>query len=237
MRPNPLLVSLRAGLRWVQVAGLSALLLQAGGIAGSKHDLSTNISQGSGQVCMYCHTPHNANSGLSDLNAPLWNRVVTRTKTFTTYTSATMTGTPGDPNQTISALCLGCHDGTLASGTVAGLIRSDKHDLINGPGFGQTDFSPNCQRCHQDVYQGGAPRPWKLGLDLSNDHPIAVSYPTIPTARFKAPPDPQNGWPGVKLFGGKVECATCHNVHDPSITPFLRKSNAGSALCLTCHSK
>ncbi|MDP1831643.1 MAG: cytochrome c3 family protein [Geothrix sp.] len=222
------------------LAGLLALLgtaglLRGGGIGGSKHDLSTMTSPAASQVCMYCHTPHHANNTLSDIHAPLWNRVVNRTKVFTVYNSPSLTGAPGDPNRTVSVLCLGCHDGTLTSGTVYGLTRTDKHDLINGPGLGQTNYSPNCQRCHQSLF-GGVER-WKLGQDLSNDHPIAISFPANLSGRFRTPPDPVNGWPDARLYAGKVECPTCHTVHDPAIPPFLRKSNAGSALCLTCHLK
>lgn len=222
------------------LCGLLALLgtaglLRGGGIGGSKHDLSTTASPAASQACTYCHTPHHANNTLSDLNAPLWNRVVNRTKVFTVYNSPSLTGAPGDPNRTVSVLCMGCHDGTLTSGTVYGLVRTDKHDLINGPGLGQTDYSTNCQRCHQSLF-GGTER-WKLGQDLSNDHPIAVSYPATPLGRFRTPPDPLKGWPDARLYAGKVECPTCHSVHDPGIPPFLRKSNAGSALCLTCHLK
>lgn len=240
--PIHALISTRVGgLLPFALAGFLALsgtasLLRASGIGGSKHDLSTTYSPAASQVCMYCHTPHHANNTLTGINAPLWNRVVTRNKVFVPYSSPSMMGIAGDPNQTISALCLGCHDGTLAYGSVFGFSRSDKHDLINGPGLGQTEDYANCQRCHQSIYGTGTER-WKLGLNLSNDHPIAVNYPAIPLARFQTPPDPLKGWPDARLYVGKVECPTCHKVHDPGIPPFLRKSNAGSALCLTCHLK
>jgi predicted CXXCH cytochrome family protein len=41
----------------------------------------------------------------------------------------------------------------------------------------------------------------------------------------------------VPLYTAKVECGSCHNVHDPQYPGFLRKSNAASALCTTCHIK
>jgi predicted CXXCH cytochrome family protein len=63
-----------------------------------------------------------------------------------------------------------------------------------------------------------------------------MKYPTA-NASFKTPPDPQNGWTDIKLFAGKVECPTCHAVHDPTNTPFLRTANGGSTLCLKCHDK
>ena len=41
----------------------------------------------------------------------------------------------------------------------------------------------------------------------------------------------------VPLFGGKVQCATCHDAHDNTASPFLVKANTNSDLCLTCHDK
>lgn len=224
----------------------AAMLLSAGagraqGIAGSRHDLSTNYDPVSSQVCMYCHTPHRANSSLSDINAPLWNRTIDRTKVYTTYTSSTMVGTPGNPTLTVSVLCLGCHDGTHAPVTVMGAVDpfDDKHEVINGDRFNSLASnrieSPNCERCHADMY--GGTRVLNIGPDLSRNHPIAVNYPSGLTSRFRTPPDAQLGWADARLFKGKVECQSCHQVHDPTIPPFLRKSNAGSALCLTCHVK
>ena len=43
--------------------------------------------------------------------------------------------------------------------------------------------------------------------------------------------------PGASGYQPSVECASCHNVHDPSNGTFLRMSNASSALCLACHNK
>jgi predicted CXXCH cytochrome family protein len=82
-----------------------------------------------------------------------------------------------------------------------------------------------------------------LGTDLSNDHPISMPYPTpAQDPAFKVPTDAQKGWGGaspneVKLYAGWVECGSCHNVHSNDFAPFLRKSNAASALCTTCHAK
>jgi predicted CXXCH cytochrome family protein len=42
----------------------------------------------------------------------------------------------------------------------------------------------------------------------------------------------------LPLFDGKMQCATCHDVHDNSTyRPFLRASTTQSALCLACHGK
>lgn len=103
-----------------------------------------------------------------------------------------------------------------------------------------------------------------IGTDLRNDHPVGVTFPatTGSDSDFKTP----TGVQGSALFfdvnksgrmdsgdirmyatGSKmqVECASCHDPHGvPSagresdfFPTFLRMSNTGSGLCLTCHNK
>ena len=62
-------------------------LILAQTIVGSAHDFSDDSWNTSGQICLVCHTPHNADVAVS--NAPLWNHETTQA-TFTPYTSATM---------------------------------------------------------------------------------------------------------------------------------------------------
>jgi len=212
--------------------------LYGGTVIGSRHDLSTT---GTPQVCEFCHTPHGANTNAAIAGAPLWNRAET-TQVFTLYGSSTMNVAVGQP-LVASRLCLSCHDGVNASTVVHGYSVSTKHDLVKPPGFPPPDMTsqPNCERCHANFY--GGKRKLVLGINLGNDHPISMPYPTpVQDPAFKTPTDAQKGWGGsspneVKLYAGSVECGSCHNVHDPATGPFLRKSNAASALCLTCHKK
>jgi len=209
--------------------------LYAASVIGSRHDLSTSTTP---QVCEFCHTPHHANV---NLQSPLWNRAET-TQTFALYGSPTMDTTVSQP-RSLSRLCLSCHDGVNASTMVNGFSVSTKHDLVSPPAAPRPDMStyPNCERCHANFY--GGTRKLVLGTDLRNDHPISMNYPTAAQdAGFNPPPDPLSGWGGkspndVKLYAGGVECGSCHNVHDPANGHFLRKSNGGSAICLTCHKK
>lgn len=207
------------------------------GIVGSKHDLSVGYDPYSNQPCAFCHTPHSSNTVL---NAPLWNRHLDRTKVFSLYSSATLDTVPGDPNNSLpSLLCLGCHDGTIGYAVVNGYTGSDKHDLVNAPGPGgipdMTSW-PSCQRCHGEMY--GDPPMVQIGTDISNDHPIAITYPTAAQDDgFRTPPSTTEGWNDIPLFDGKVECSSCHQAHDPSNGFFLRIPNVGSTLCLTCHLK
>jgi predicted CXXCH cytochrome family protein len=141
--------------------------------------------------------------------APLWNHQST-TATYTLYSGpGTMNATVGQPGA-VSKLCLSCHDGTVAIGNF-GTVTTDTH-RITGKSL--------------------------LGTDLSNDHPIGFTYDNalaaadgylvVPSIVVTA---------GLPLFSNKMECSTCHGVHDNTNAPFLRKTNTASALCLTCHIK
>ena len=175
-------------------------------IAGTKHDLSVS----NGQVCVYCHTPHNASTTVA---APLWNRQ-SSAATYTMYSSATIDMTIAGTPQGVSLACLSCHDGTLAFNA---LLNPPTGDTTNGG------------------YMTGE---YKVGPDLSNDHPISVTYDTGADAAFHAAASGKVGT--LPLYGAsknQVECATCHSVHDTTNIPFLRVANSGSALCMTCHIK
>lgn len=105
-----------------------------------------------------------------------------------------------------------------------------------------------------------------IGTDLRNDHPVGVTFPVIngPGTDFRTPSGTQgaarffdvNNSGNDRMDGGdirlyttgekaQVECASCHDPHGvPSagresqfFPTFLRMSNQGSALCLTCHTK
>lgn len=200
----------------LSLAGAAALALptvHAGSIVGTKHDLSA-YGWGSDQTCIFCHAPHNAQSSQS---APLWNHAAT-TATFDLYgqggSSPTFnaTATISQPVGTTKA-CLSCHDGTVAMDTFG--TRTGTHKL------------------------GGTS---KLGTDLRNDHPVSFTYDAaLATADGQLAVPVSSSWVDagrrIPLFNAKLECASCHNVHDDTHTPFLRKNNAGSALCLSCHSK
>jgi predicted CXXCH cytochrome family protein len=174
-------------------------------IRGTDHDLSGR-GWGSTELCIFCHTPHNARAVTG---APLWNHA-TIAATFTLYSSASMNATTAQPGPT-SKLCLSCHDGTVAI---------DSFGTRTGTNF----------------MTGGA----LVGTDLGNDHPIGFAYnAALATADggLVTPASASAVVPGVPLFASQMECATCHNVHSNANAGFLRKSNAASALCLTCHTK
>ncbi len=233
---------------------LAATLLLASGtviaqstIATGPHDFSAGSALRNAdatinaQTCVFCHTPHGGS-----LSIPLWNRS-NSAATYQLYTSTTMDSTPVQPNATVSGACLSCHDGT---------IGVDVLTNVNGTAFSGVAFT--AQGTAKATYGNSAPGSSNLmasglpymGTDLRNDHPIAITYET---ARAATPTEfVTQALVGSKitvgavgplpLFGtttanATVECASCHNPHNNSNTNFLRKSNAGSAICLTCHIK
>ncbi len=182
-------------------------------IVGSEHDFSGKNWNNTGEICVVCHTPHNANTTVS--NTPLWNHEVT-SATFTPYSSATLNASTGQPDG-VSKLCLSCHDGTVALDNFGG--RSNGTNIIGG---GKN-----------------------LGTDLSNDHPVSITYDASLASADGGLYDPTSTNSGLggtiendMLFNGKLECASCHDVHNGSgLGHLLVKNNANSALCLTCHNK
>ncbi|MCF6180780.1 cytochrome c3 family protein [Lutibacter sp.] len=199
----------------LSLAGFMSFVSFGQNIAGSDHDFSTESWNSTGEICIVCHTPHNAVTGLT---APLWNHEVTTT-TFTLYTSTvspSFDATASQPDGT-SKLCLSCHDGTVAMDNFGGQT-------------GGTDFMSGSD---------------KLGTDLSNDHPISFTYDAALATTDGGLFDPTTTNSGVGstitadlLLANKLQCSSCHDVHNGSgVAKLLVKSNAGSALCLTCHNK
>ncbi|MFC1761379.1 cytochrome c3 family protein [Planctomycetota bacterium] len=180
-------------------------------IAGSAHDFSAESWNSSGEVCLPCHTSHNADPTITD--APLWNHEVT-TATFTLYSSPFLQETPEQPQGT-SKLCLSCHDGTVELESFGGNTGSNF--------IGDTA---------------------NLSTDLSDDHPISIEWlhQTVTSGSSGSCAQCHGMMHGnpytskLPFFDGYVECASCHDVHNTSgYDGLLRMSNAGSALCLYCH--
>ena len=85
-----------------------AVLAQAA-MAGSAHDMSASAS--GGQLCVFCHTPHQPTGTTTD---PLWNHTLSTNANYGVYASdtfdATETITDIGGGSTVSNLCMSCHD-------------------------------------------------------------------------------------------------------------------------------
>ena len=145
-----------AAVLWALLAGTA----HAQGMLATKHNLSVT---GPGpvkateetQVCVFCHTPHNANP-----SAPLWNRELSGAN-YTPYASGSLQATVGQPNG-YSRLCLSCHDGTIAIGKVNNI--GGQSATINMAGTGPGGVLPAGRTL--------------IGTNLTNDHPVSFVFNT-----------------------------------------------------------
>ena len=249
---------------YVYLAILSLLVFasasQAAGIADTKHNLSTSgtgaihATSGTAEICVFCHTPHGADTNVA---APLWNRAQT-TATFSLYSSSTLDALPTQPTGT-SLACLSCHDGTVAFDAIRNLPGSGGY--TNTPSVDGTSTWTFVGTPDKKMPDGIT----LIGTDLRNDHPISMvfadarspsstsasqtaGFRTITTTGSKkcvgngiADCDDPAALPlSSATIGGSadyVQCTSCHDPHRSDTPTFLRKSNDGSALCLTCHVK
>ena len=215
------------------------VLLGAGvasaGIAETKHNLSATglgavRSTSETEICIFCHTPHQASTEVPYL----WNRQ-SSTANYTTYESSTLYATVGQPTGA-SKLCLSCHDGTIALGGV--LSRPTEIPFAGGIRF---------------LPEGRS----RLGTDLADDHPVSFEYEegaassalgggrydaarsvrrgtsSISPRELKSPRSLQSE---VRLdSSGSMQCTTCHDPHDDTFGQFLVMANDFSELCTSCH--
>jgi cytochrome c553 len=242
------------------------------GVNGSFHDITYlgatigSYNQDDYQrVCIFCHTPHNAQSNNGGVPAPLWNHSIS-TVNLTPYTWAAPANLPisfnADPLVGPSRLCMSCHDGVTAV---------DSHGPDAGVGTAQGNNN------------GTTPltSPGRYIDNLSVTHPVGFLYQDALNTRSGEIVDPSSNFfiksvpsaaaaasvnthdraaSGITystkkisdtLYGGYLTCASCHDVHNtnnainaaslsnPSFVPnyFVWAPEQNSALCLSCHVK
>ena len=236
-------------------------------IRNTKHNLSVlpsavsrNVQANDNrEICVFCHTPHAANPS----QGPLWNRELS-SATYDTYNSgsldATGTGVALDQPNGISKLCLSCHDGTIAIGSVRVLNGNWATGTIQMNGTNSDGTMPD----GPVGANSGFTR--RLGTDLTNDHPISFTFDTALAQRDGELRDPANepnignrssgNAPHVPLDNDQVQCNSCHDPHirdvsDPARNiKFLRLNRfqkvsptstafneANDIICLACHDK
>jgi len=210
--------------RLMMVVGgaLFALPAAAGTITGSAHDFTTKAWSG-GRICVACHAPHNTDTTVVD--APLWNHT-NSTAAYTLYSSPTLNATITQPGGG-SKLCLSCHDGTVAVNSFGGVTGTTMISTVNN-----------------------------LGTNLKKSHPIGFTYntalattdgslhdPATKTVTIGSGTQTKTGTiNAVLLYGGKMECDSCHDVHNTFTvgglgTGLVKVDPAGSKICLACHNK
>lgn len=232
-------------------------------IRRTKHNLSGSLSKWpnpdsniravyEAEICIFCHTPHNANPA-----QPLWNHEPSAVESYKVYWSDTLQSYSETQSQAwridgYSKLCLSCHDGTVAVGAVqsrAEEILMVANECIDASG--RLINGTNCKGY--------------IGTDLSGGHPISIVYDeSLVTRRngcdsnlsnctnrcwLNSPPS--NRTSPVKLYptdnqggGLGVQCTSCHNPHTNRSQeikngvkwPPFWQGTGYDEVCIVCHS-
>lgn len=245
---------------------LSATSAQAA-ISNTAHNLGSmgigpNTYSGTAEICVFCHTPHGGDNSAS---VPLWNKTLPAPASYTTYDSLGTSSLDGAtaPVGSVSIACLSCHDGTQAMDTVLNAPGSGAVVASYSAGTWIGNSTPQgIALIGQDLsndhpigiqYGGGgitttAPAAATNDTDFIAPDSATINGNTIWWVDTEVTPNGTRQKTDMQLYtrsvaaidGGAsqpfVECASCHDPHTENST-FLRVSNAGSAVCLACHTK
>lgn len=214
----------------VLVLGLAGIA--AAGVSGSLHDLAsgtyTSGVTGTSQVCVFCHHPHRGVNGTTDNNVGndlLWNMQGFGSAAYSAYQdSGSLNNSTSDVDSSApqSYLCMACHDGAIATGSLVKAPSDTGANITTGitvnANIGTTfvdDHPVNMFYSGQDT-----------GLATPSSGVVASKYPLFDTSNT-----------GTK---DTMQCATCHNVHagDNSASAaieFMRGNIDGSKICTDCH--
>lgn len=166
--------------------GLLASAPAVAGISTTKHNLGstgtgTNKFDGTGEICVFCHTPHGADTTAA---VPLWNRVLGTPSTYTTYNSLGTSSLDGAtaPVGSVSLACLSCHDGTQAMNVMINQPGSGGYNSAGGALAGTwTGANQALGKIAPNIITN-------IGQDLKNDHPVGIQYAGGPKTTIPAAP-------------------------------------------------
>ncbi len=211
------------------IFGLIAVLLllapgpSRAGIGSTKHNFGAFSpaqvkTTETTQICVFCHTPHHAKP-----QTALWNKEIPGDN-YDVYKSTTIVADIGQPTGS-SKLCLSCHDGTMAIGSMLNLPgRGMAGTLtVTGPGISEGKITSA-----STAY---------IGTDLSDDHPISFDYSLAYPSNTEIK-DSATFPPEIKLSAGnQLQCTACHDAHGSDFPKFMVASLENGTLCLACHDK
>lgn len=187
-----------------------------------RNDPRLTFAFGTFQVCSFCHTAHQ--DPVANAIDPLWNHQMSTVASYGVYGSTTLNATPADlgGQNTVSNLCLGCHDGTVGINSTF------------SPVPGLTTFTPV-------ILTTAIPANPLTHNGLTDDHPVNFTYDAaLANADGGIIVPVSTAWvdagQNFPLFGGYMQCSTCHDAHNGRSGVFIRQSNSGTlTLCLDCH--
>lgn len=120
-------------------------------------------------------------------------------------------------------MCLSCHDGTVAVNSFGGVTGST---MISA----ESNLSTNLKKSHPIGFT------YDAALVTAN----GSLHSTGDTATIGSGTQQKTGTiTSLLLYGGKMECSSCHDVHNTFTagTALAKLDPSGSKDCLTCHKK
>lgn len=247
-----MIAALLVGSASLGFAGVYGSYTSGRGVAHSPHNMPSYLvkagqSPTTSQICIFCHTPHNATtSGEAGYN-PLWNHKMDTASEFIPYEGMDMND-PGYGDGTAettfnglvgfgagydvvkgpSRLCMSCHDGNSAIDAYT----------QNGPG---SYYPPQEGNSGSPIIAGelsklaGPARPASFYFgtatkDLRNDHPIGFDYNDVEKGLNGITEDPNIRDAAVPIVGAVIP-ATHTSI--PKIESILYKGN--TLTCASCH--
>ena len=172
------------------------------GVLGSKHDFS-KLTGRAADACGACHVPHvqavRPRGGEGEPFSLAFYRMGGQREVLVPDRFM-----PGPT----SLICLSCHNGAVASSTVA-----SSHVLLS-------------------AHRAG----FEIDGFATRDHPIGVEYPVRGPGYRPRSQVIQSGV--IPLPDNRLECVSCHDPHNAAgVEKMLVMPNRRSALCLSCHEK
>jgi predicted CXXCH cytochrome family protein len=228
---------------------------------GGVHDFGiTGVSTGnqnqSDGTCDYCHRPHIV--GEDGQAAPLWARKsLDNTLTYGVYSSVSLDATvdPINADDNYSSFCLSCHDGSQMLATAAWGSNGHPYNFQQGSVTGGAPgnwwppdwdggLSPTTDP-YAFTDAGGISTTGELML--SHTHPVNFDYADAVSKDGQLYGAAATGYVYLdgtttparavgRLFGGKMQCSSCHNPHFKTGIGLQGSGNKG-ALCVSCHIK
>lgn len=225
----------------------------------------SNTFSGTAAICVFCHTPHGSDTTaavpLWNKTLPL----ATTFQTYNSVAATATSSLDGEVVEvgSVSIACLSCHDGAQAMNTIinapgsgttgnalwtggtwttgTGILNTgiasigtdlvDDHPVgVQYGGGGLSTAAPSGTLADPDFNTtlnttlNGTMVWWvETGANSTREKTDMQLYTRIAGTVAEAQPF--------------VECASCHDPHSSANDTFLRISNAGSAVCLACHTK
>jgi predicted CXXCH cytochrome family protein len=220
---------------------------------------------GTDEICVFCHTPHASNTAVSAplWNKALPNSTYTVYSSGTMQGTASLSNNNmslaclscHDGTQAMDNMINKPSTGTPSSAGYNATGSRLAGTWYAGTEDAEASGNTSAGALNAKVYM-------ELGTDLSNDHPVGIPYcgggqtglgkSGCADQDFNAVTQGANATSftvgtssvvkeNMRLYntagGLSVECGSCHDPHNDAQKTFLRTSNAGSAVCLTCHAK